>query len=178
MTAGLRINDNISPFLITHDKRHNVLPYFLPLVLGAALLFLVGLGCRHLWGSDEPRVAGIVAEMAISGDLVVPRLNGEPFLEKPPLYFWAVSTTFNLLGENTYTARLPSALAAICTVAVIFFFARSMGFSALTAFISAFILASSTGYWGIGRKCIIDMMLCLFTTCAAVSYTHLTLPTN
>ena len=170
MTAGLRINDNISPFLVTHDKCQRVLAYFLPLALGAALLFLVGLGCRHLWGSDEPRVAGIVAEMARSGDLVVPRLNGEPFLEKPPLYFWAASKIFDLHGENTYTARLPSAIAAICTVAVVFYFARSMGFSALTAFISAFILASSTGFWSIGRKCIIDMMLCLFTTCAVVCF--------
>ena len=170
MTAGLRINDNISPFLVTHDKCQRVLAYFLPLVLCLALLFLVGLENRHLWGSDEPRVAGIVAEIARSGELVVPRLNGEPFLEKPPLYFWAASKIFDLHGENTYTARLPSAIAAICTVAVVFYFARSMGFSALTAFISAFILASSTGFWSIGRKCIIDMMLCLFTTCAVVCF--------
>ena len=144
--------------------------YFLSLVLCAILLYLVGLEYRHLWGSDEPRVAGIAAEMGRSGDMIVPRLNGEPFLEKPPLYFWAASTVFILFGENTYTARLPSALAAICGVALVFFLARSMGFSALTAFISAFILATSTGYWGIGRKCIIDMMLCLFTTCAVVCF--------
>jgi 4-amino-4-deoxy-L-arabinose transferase-like glycosyltransferase len=144
--------------------------YFLSLALCATLLFLVGLEYRHLWGSDEPRVAGIAAEMGRSGDMVVPRLNGEPFLEKPPLYFWAALTIFNLLGENTYTARLPSALAAICGVALVFFLAWSMGFSALTAFISAFILATSTGYWGIGRKCIIDMMLCLFTTCAVLCF--------
>ena len=170
MTAGLRINDDTSPFLKTQDKGQKMLVYFLSLMVCAALLFLVGLGYRHLWGSDEPRVAGIAAEMGRSGDLVVPRLSGEPFLEKPPLYFWAASATFNLLGENTYTARLPSALAAICGVALVFLLARSMGFSALTAFISAFILASSTGYWDIGRKCIIDMMLCLFTTCAVVCF--------
>jgi len=153
-----------------HNSSQRVWRYFLSLALCATLLFLVGLEYSHLWGSDEPRVAGIAAEMGRSGDMVVPRLNGEPFLEKPPLYFWAASTIFNLLGENTYTARLPSALAAICGVALVFFLARSMGFSALTAFISAFILASSTGYWDIGRKCIIDMMLCLFTTCAVVCF--------
>lgn len=86
--------------------------YFLSLLLCAVLLFLAGLGNRHLWGSDQPRVAGIAAEMARSGDLVVPRLNGEPFLEKPPLFFWAASATYSLLGENAYTARIPSALAA------------------------------------------------------------------
>ena len=154
----------------THNSSQRLWRYFLSLALCATILFFVGLEYRHLWGSDEPRVAGIAAEMARSGDMVIPRLNGEPFLEKPPLYFWAASTIFNLLGENTYTARLPSALAAICGVALVFFLARSMGFSAFTAFISAFILATSTGYWGIGRKCIIDMMLCLFTTCAVVCF--------
>lgn len=154
----------------TYNNSQRVWRYFLTLALCATLLFLLGLEYRDLWGSDEPRVAGIAAEMGRSGDMVVPRLNGEPFLEKPPLYFWAASTIFNLLGENTYTARLPSALAAICGVALVFFLARSMGFSDFTALISAFILASSTGYWSIGRKCIIDMMLCLFTTCAVVCF--------
>ena len=154
----------------THNSSQRVWRYFLSLALCATILFFVGLEYRHLWGSDEPRVAGIAAEMGRSGDMVVPRLNGEPFLEKPPLYFWAASTVFNLLGENTYTARLPSAMTAICGVALVFFLARSMGFSAFTAFISAFILATSTGYWGVGRKCIIDMMLCLFTTCAVVCF--------
>jgi len=154
----------------THNSSQRVWRYFLSLILCATLLFLVGLESHHLWGSDEPRVAGIAAEMGRSGDMVVPALNGEPFLEKPPLYFWAASTIFNLLGENTYTARLPSALAAICGVALVFFLAMSMGSPPLTAFISAIILASSTGYWSIGHKCIIDMMLCLFTTCAVACF--------
>ena len=29
--------------------------------------------------------------MADSGDWIVPRLNGEPFLEKPPLYWWTLA---------------------------------------------------------------------------------------
>ena len=87
--------------------------YFLALAVCACLLFLAGLGKRPLRKSDEPRVAGIAAEMARSGELIVPRLNSEPFLEKPPLYFWTLSAVFNLLGENSYTAKIPSALAAI-----------------------------------------------------------------
>ena len=153
-----------------YENGDRVWIYFLSLVLCAILLFLGGLGKRHLWNPDEPRVAGIAAEMERSGDMVVPRLNGEPFLEKPPLYFWVASATFNLLGENSYTARIPSALAAICGIALVFFLARSMGFSGLTAFFCGFILATSAEYWELGHRCIIDMALCLFTTCAMVCF--------
>lgn len=160
------------PGKASHENGCKVWIYFLSLSLCAALLFLVGLGKRDLWPPDEPRVAGIAAEMGRSGDMVVPRLNGEPFLEKPPLYFWAASATLNLLGENSYTARIPSALAAICGIALVFFLARSMGFSAFTAIVSGFILATSAGYWALGRSCVVDMMLCLFVTCAMVCFFH------
>jgi 4-amino-4-deoxy-L-arabinose transferase-like glycosyltransferase len=157
---------------MSFDERRGTSIYFLSLVVFAALLFLVGLGQRPLSGSDEPRVAGIGAEMGRSGDLIVPRLNGVPFLEKPPLYFWALSATFSLLGENSYTARIPSALAAICGVALAFILARSIGLSAFTAFIVGFVLATSSEYFTLGRRCLVDMMLCLFTTAAMLCFFH------
>jgi 4-amino-4-deoxy-L-arabinose transferase-like glycosyltransferase len=146
--------------------------YFLFLIIYASLLFFVGIGHRPLLGPDELRVAGIAAEMEMSGDLVVPRLNGEPFLEKPPLYFWALSAIFNLFGENSYAARIPSALAAVSGVALVFIFVRSIGSSPLSALIAGFILATSAEYFSLGRRCLIDMMLCLFTTSAILCFFH------
>jgi 4-amino-4-deoxy-L-arabinose transferase-like glycosyltransferase len=140
------------------------------LLVFASLLFLAGLGMRHLRDADEPREAGITAEMARSGDYVVPRLNGQAFLEKPPLYYWIGSAVFKLFGENTRSARIPSALAAIGGVALVFILARKMGFSPFTAFISGLALATSAEYWSLGRRCLLDMMLCLFTTGAMVCF--------
>lgn len=144
----------------TNGNDHAARGYFVSLAVFAVLLFMVGLGQRHLWGSDEPRVAAISAEMARSGEVLVPRLNGEPFLEKPPLYFWIGSATFHVFGESTYTAKLPSALAAIGGVILLFILARNMGFSSMTALLSGMMLATSAEYWVIGRRCIIDMLLC------------------
>ncbi len=160
---------NICRLMERYHRNDSILT-FLVLLVFASLLFLVGLEKRHLWDADEPRVAGIAAEMARSGDLIVPRLNGRPFLEKPPLYFWAASTAFRLFGENTYVARLISALSAICCVVIVFFLARSMNFSSKGAFMSGFVLATSVGYWGLGRTCLIDMTLCLFITAAMASF--------
>ena len=63
--------------------------YFILAVLFAFAVFFIGLGSRQLAGGDEPRVAGIAAETFINGNWVEPKLNNKPFLEKPPLYFWA-----------------------------------------------------------------------------------------
>ncbi|MFL6235322.1 MAG: ArnT family glycosyltransferase [Thermoanaerobaculia bacterium] len=69
-----------------------------------------GIGFHALWSPDEPTGAAIGRTMLESGDLIVPRLNGEPFLEKPPLYWWTQVAVFRLFGVSDTTARVPSAL--------------------------------------------------------------------
>src|SRR5262249_35050615 len=75
----------------------------------AVLLCFAGLG-RSLWSPDEPTGAAVGRAMLSTGDLVVPRLNGEPFLEKPPLYWWVQVLALRLFGISAAAARLPSAL--------------------------------------------------------------------
>lgn len=166
--ARLKDSGVISSFL--NSSWQNTSIAFVVLFLFACLLFLVGLEKRHLWNADEPRVAGITAEMSRSGDFVVPRLNGQTFLEKPPLYFWLSSIAFRLLGESTYTARLISALAAIGGVLIVFILARAMKMSITSAFMSGFILATSAQYWRHGRYCLTDMTLSFFITASMTCF--------
>ncbi len=139
-------------------------------VVFATVLFLAGLGRRDLWGPDEPRVAGITAQQARSGDYIVPRLNNRPFLEQPPFYYWIAGPVFTLLGESTCSARLPSALAAIAGVLLTFILARKMGMSTMAAGLSALMLATFVEYWHLGHQCLVDMMLCLWTTAAMLCF--------
>jgi 4-amino-4-deoxy-L-arabinose transferase-like glycosyltransferase len=136
----------------------------------SACLFLICLNNRHLWGADEPRVAGIAAEMARTGDMVAPHLNGEPFLEQPPLYYWVSSLIFRYLGENTYTARLPASVAAVLGTVLVYLLARSQKYSHLPALAAGLVLATSCEYFSIGRRCVVDMMLCMFTAGAMLSF--------
>jgi 4-amino-4-deoxy-L-arabinose transferase-like glycosyltransferase len=78
-----------------------------------ALLLLFRLGRPPLVGPDEPRYARVAVEMHRRGDWVRPTLGGEPWLEKPPLYYWMAGAAFSALGENETAARLPSVLAAV-----------------------------------------------------------------
>lgn len=81
------------------------------------LLFLNGLGNHALWDYHEPYVGGIIQEMARMGNWVVPTLNGKPYLEKPPLFYWMGLLSTGAAGSFTpWALRLPSALMALGTV--------------------------------------------------------------
>ena len=61
----------------------------LALIAFCGFLFFAGLQVIGLVGADEPRYAQIAREMLQRGDWVTPVLYGQPWLEKPPLYYWA-----------------------------------------------------------------------------------------
>src|SRR5258708_19748049 len=66
-------------------------------LIGAWMLF--GLFGRDPWKPDEAYTFGIVNHIVQTGDWVVPRLAGEPFMEKPPLFFFTSATFVELLGD-------------------------------------------------------------------------------
>src|SRR3984885_3516781 len=82
-----------------------------------ALLLLALLGCnRGLWTPDEPREAEISREMALAPG-VIPTLNGQRFIEKPPLYYWVVAAAFRVSGgASVLAARAVSVLAGVATL--------------------------------------------------------------
>ncbi len=109
-----------------------------------ALLPVFLLGQRHvLWGADEPREAEITRELYASGDWVVPRLNGVPFLEKPPLAYWAAASVFYVLGRPSEEwCRAPAALWGILMTLACFQLG-SMLFGRRVGLLAAFVLATS-----------------------------------
>ena len=77
------------------------------------------LGAIGLVGPDEPRYAWIARAMASTGDWVTPRLYGQPWFEKPVLYYWAAALGFLLHLPAEWAARLPSAFAALAAAIAI-----------------------------------------------------------
>ncbi len=65
-------------------------PLTIFLLLVAAFL-LPGLIGHEPWKQDETYIFSIVHHMMQSGDWVVPHASGEPFMEKPPLYYWVAA---------------------------------------------------------------------------------------
>lgn len=93
-------------------------------VLVAYLTLFHALGDLPYLGSDEPRYARIGEEMAASGDLVTPTLEGRPWMEKPPLLFWLESLSFRILSPSELSARLPVALIGLLGAIGLALFAR------------------------------------------------------
>ncbi|MFZ5830208.1 MAG: ArnT family glycosyltransferase [Planctomycetota bacterium] len=82
-----------------------LLVYVYPLTLRVPLL-----------DPDEGLHAAIAQEMIESGDWIVPRLLGEPFLDKPVLYFWAQAASLLAFGHTEIAVRLPGVLFALLGV--------------------------------------------------------------
>lgn len=142
------------------------------------LVFLAGLEARQLKNADEPRIAGISAEMVLTGNWLMPHLNGKVFTETPPLFFWSTALSLKLFGMNDFGAKLPAALSAIAGVLAVFLLLRKMRYSGFTAFLGGFLLATSLPYWGNGRKCMTDIMLAGFIALAMYGFYSLTQSTG
>lgn len=96
------------------------------LFLAVCLTWLVpGLVGHDPWKVDEAVAFGSVAEMLRSGDWVIFRIAGEPYLEKAPLFLWtaaAFAKAFGSLIPLHDAARLAAG----------FFMALTMGLLSLT----------------------------------------------
>lgn len=140
--------------------------YFFILSIFALLLFFSGIGFKQLWKTDETRVAGISASMARTGNYLMPKLNGEPFLEYPPMYYWTTAVFYKEFGRSLFTSRLASALCAFGTTLLIFLLSKEMKFEPFYCFMSGVIISTCGQFWSVANRCVVDMMLCFFIVSA------------
>ncbi len=135
------------------------------LVSLCTLLFFFNLGGRDLWAPDEGEYAQISQEMLETGDWVVPRMNGQPTAQKPPLFNWSIAIISLPLGSVTeVTARLPSALGGLSGVLATYWLGKTLYNNRRLAFLAATVLAISPIYFHQARWVQVDMLLCAFVT--------------
>lgn len=79
---------------------------------GVALILVLAplIASAPLFDPDEGLHAAIAQEMVRGGDYVTPRFLGEPFLDKPILFFWAEAASLRLFGDTETAVRLPPLL--------------------------------------------------------------------
>ncbi len=153
---------------------YGLIPYF-----GGAALGLVG--------ADEPRYAQVAREMLAAHDLecqqtgahvlprslrpadieasfkclragtVTPVLYGQPWLEKPALYYWRAIGFFQEFGVSDWSARLPGVSGAAFLIALIYLHMRR--FRPGGHLDAALICASCVGIVAFARGASTDMQL-------------------
>src|SRR5262245_53036389 len=91
------------------ERQGSSLRRWLPLVLLLGVLAFGFQGSRSIWEPDEGFYVNVSLGMLSSGEWIVPKLNHEPFLDKPPLLYWGSALGMRLLGKNEWGARVPHA---------------------------------------------------------------------
>ena len=82
------------------------------LFFGSILFHLIGTWNLPLIDRDEPRFAEASREMIERRDYIVPYFNAHLRLDKNTITYWTQDASYKILGENDFSARFPSALAA------------------------------------------------------------------
>jgi 4-amino-4-deoxy-L-arabinose transferase-like glycosyltransferase len=123
---------------------------------------------------DEIRLADNAIEMAQTGGLLVTRFDGRPetWNTKPPLQIWLEALSVKALGIRSLAFRLPSALAALLTVFLLFMFARRELDDIWGAALAATLLLSSSGFVLIhsARNGEYDALLVLWMLAASLAF--------
>ncbi|MBO9998870.1 MAG: glycosyltransferase family 39 protein [Cyanobacteria bacterium SID2] len=132
-------------------------PDVLTLIVAFGIL-TAGLGGYGLYEPHEGHFAGVAREMVLRGDWITPTLNGAPYLNKPPLVYWSIATSYSLLGIHEFAARLPLAIAAWFGVLVSWKWGRDLA-TPSTGRVAALMLATACGWFIFVHQVLIDVLL-------------------
>ncbi|MCJ7664753.1 MAG: glycosyltransferase family 39 protein, partial [Desulfobacterales bacterium] len=123
-----------------------------------------------MYPSFEPRRMLLAKDMVRNGHWLVPYLLGKPYIMKPPVLPWLISSGYLLVGSpDLLAARLFPALAGLLTVVVTFFFAKRL-FNQRVGLFAALILATSLLYIRRTRMAEEDIILALFVTLSLLTF--------
>jgi 4-amino-4-deoxy-L-arabinose transferase-like glycosyltransferase len=128
---------------------------FLLVGLFAAAIYL---GCivspPSLMDDVDAVQAQISRNMLASGDYVTARLDGVPYLEKPPLLYWMIAGAYRVFGVHDWSARIPEALSVIALC----------------------LMTAAFGIWAFGRLPGLYAGLCMSTCIGLFLFTRILLP--
>lgn len=136
--------------------------------LVAAVALFAGLAVIGLIGPDEARYAWIAREMARTHDWITPRLYGQPWFEKPVLYYWAAGLGFKLFRSPEWASRIPSAAAALLAALSIAWLGLKH-YGEKTAWLAFVIFPTSVAAIAFARAATPDMLFATGLALAMVS---------
>lgn len=135
----------------------------------ALLLFTLALQTFSIWnlelsGRDSPRVAGIAREMAVTSNYLIPRLNGEDFLEYPPLGYWPMALCLSVSQRPAdFLALIPIVFFGAGTVLLTYLIGKRLADDRI-GLMAGFILSTMPGFITLHRHCRVDPVLLFFIT--------------
>lgn len=119
--------------------------------------------------NNEGLYATIAKEMLITGQWVVPHLNGVVYLEKPPLLYWMVAASMAVFGHNEVAVRLvPVFFMALTVLGLLRLFAQMGRLRA--GYMAAAMLMSAGGFVVMSRSLLFDVPMTCFLMWSLVCF--------
>lgn len=150
----------------TATNAGNKIPIYLA---GALVLFALIYGgslfSPGLQDDADSTHAEAAREMSVTHDYVTLKVNGNRYLEKAPLMYWAVSVCYLLFGTKEFAAHLPVALSMLLLVLLGMRWGRR-AFGDRAAVYAGLFVATAAGCYLFTRILIPESILSLFIALA------------
>jgi len=139
------------------------------LFIAIALFFAIGLGARPYLTPSEARYIELPRQMLLTHDWLTPRINGVPYFEKPPLFYWLQASVMQCLGMGEFAGRLSTLLLSTLICLVTYATGRML-FGRLAGLLASFVLATCILGYALSRVAMVDMPVSLFMTCSIAAF--------
>ncbi|MEK7584381.1 MAG: glycosyltransferase family 39 protein [Patescibacteria group bacterium] len=144
--------------IVDSTRRNNIGLFFCGVVfIIAIVLYLWDLNSLPLVDYDEATYAQVSDHTLDSGDVLTLRRYGQPWFEKPPLYFWMTGATTSIFGRHEYAYRLPSVVMAIFALVFLWLIVQRLSGDALCASLATLVLLSWPFYYLAARQARLDI---------------------
>ncbi len=104
-------------------------------------------------------------EMYVTHDFVTLKINGNRYLEKAPLMYWLIASSYAVFGVNEFAARVPTMLAILGLTLLAMKWGRR-AFGDRAAIYAGMFVATTVGYYLFSRVLIPEAVLSLFIACS------------
>ena len=136
-------------------------------MIAAAALTVPPLGGRSISTSHEARFALLARDIVERGAWFEPRVGGEVYRNKPPLYPWSIAALSLPRGRVTEaTAQAPVVAAALGAILFTLLLGAAL-FGARAGLWGALILLTSYEFFAYSQLLLPDMLVVVFVTAAA-----------
>lgn len=133
------------------------------LFIGIFIFYFLFLGAHPLLTPDEAGYTEVSRGMLVNRSFWIPLLNGMPFFDKPPLFYWLQMGAMSIFGVSEWAARCPTALLGTMTCLWMYGLGRVL-FDRLTGLLSAVVLATSLFFFLMSHYANLDLSVAAFLT--------------
>jgi 4-amino-4-deoxy-L-arabinose transferase-like glycosyltransferase len=130
------------------------------ILFAAAIFFGCAVSPPSLMDDSDAVLAQIGRNMLQSGDWVIARLDGVPYLEKAPMGAWLMAVSYRIFGSHDWAARIPLALTVVVLAWVTCRYGR-WAFGGRAGLYAGLVIATCVGLFLFTRIQIPDAMVTL-----------------